>query len=93
MAAYLRFRQPGEITRVVATWRVSGLVGVTSILGSLCWFVAFALQHAAYVKALGQIELIFTFAGSYLVFRERSTLREISGIVLVLISILFIVLL
>ncbi len=93
MAAYLRFRQPGEITRVVKTWRVSGMVGLTSILGSLCWFVAFALQHAAYVKALGQIELIFTFAGSYLVFRERSTLREILGIVLVLVSILFIVLL
>ena len=93
MAVYLRLQQPGQIKRVIASWRVSGLVGITSVLGSLCWFVAFTLHNAAYVKALGQVELVFTFAGSYLVFGERSTLREIAGIVLVLVSVLFIVLL
>ena len=35
------------------------------------------LQNAAYVRAVGQIELIFTFAASYLVFKERSTKLEL----------------
>ena len=35
------------------------------------------LQNAAYVRALGQIELIFTFAITYLYFRERATVNEI----------------
>ena len=33
--------------------RVSGLVGLTSMLGSLGWFTAFTLQTAALVKGWG----------------------------------------
>jgi uncharacterized membrane protein len=52
------------------------------MLGSLGWFTAMTLQNAAYVRALGQIELVFTFAASVLFFREKSTVREIAGIVI-----------
>ncbi len=93
MLFYLHFRERDQIIKVLQSWRVSGLVGVTGILGSLGWFTAFALQNAAYVKALGQIELLFTFIGSYLVFGERSTAREILGILLVVASIILLVLL
>ena len=34
------------------------------------------LQNAAYVRALGQIELVFTFAITYLYFRERATGKD-----------------
>ena len=82
----------GEIGRVLASWRVSSLVGVTSMLGSLGWFTAFTLQNAAYVKAVGQIELVFTFLASYFVFKERSSVREIAGILLLVVSILVLIL-
>ena len=88
MIIWLAAREKGEIKRVIASWRVSSIVGVTSMLGSFGWFTAFALQNAAYVKALGQIELVFTFVGSYFIFKERSSRREIIGIVLVVLSIL-----
>lgn len=92
MALYLRLRQPGEITRVARHWRVTGLVGLTGMLGSLGWFAAFTLQNAAYVKALGQVELIFTFVASYFIFKERSSPRELVGIGLVFVSILLLIL-
>ncbi|MAM60729.1 DMT family transporter [Maritimibacter sp. UBA3975] len=92
MAAYLRAAQPGEITRVARRWRVTGLVGVTGMLGSLGWFVAFALQNAAYVRALGQIELVFSLLVSWLVFHDRSTRREVAGMALLLVSIVALVL-
>jgi len=92
MALWLLLTDRAEILRVLASWRVSILVGVTSMIGSLCWFMAFTLQNAAYVKALGQIELVFTFLGSYFVFHERSTLREVGGVGLVVGSILLLVL-
>jgi drug/metabolite transporter (DMT)-like permease len=76
MALWLLLRERGEITRVLANWRVAGLVGLTSMAGSLGWFTAFTLQNAAYVKALGQIELLFSFIASTLFFREKSTVRE-----------------
>ncbi len=92
MAAYLRAAQPGEITRVARRWRVTALVGVTGMLGSLGWFVAFALQNAAYVRALGQIELVFSLLVSWFVFRDRSTTREVAGMTLLLVSIVALIL-
>lgn len=80
MWIYLRLREPGELSRVFSAWRVTLWVGVTGMAGSLGWFTAMTLQNAAYVRALGQIELVFTFAASMLFFHERSTAREIAGI-------------
>jgi drug/metabolite transporter (DMT)-like permease len=83
MAGWLAWREPGEVTRVARAWRSTLLVGITGLLGSLGWFVAFSLMNSAYVRSLGQIELVFSLAVSVLVFRERVTGRELAGIVLI----------
>lgn len=92
MSIWLRWREPGEIMRVLRSWHVAALAGIAGVLGSLGWFMAFTLQNAAYVKALGQIELVFTFCASYFVFKERSTMRELLGIALIVGSIVVLVL-
>ena len=92
LGLWLLAREKGEVTRVVKSWRVSSLVGLTSMLGSLGWFTAFTLQTAAYVKALGQIELVFSFLASWLIFKERTTRREGIGVALLVASVLLIVL-
>ncbi|RVV98825.1 DMT family transporter [Mesobaculum littorinae] len=91
MAAYMRAREVGEIGRVLRAWRVSGLVGLTSMLGSFCWFTAFTLENAAHVNAVGQVELVFSVAASLIFFRETITRREAAGIVLLLASIVTLV--
>ena len=73
-------------------WRPALLVGISGGLASIGWFSAFTLQNATYVRALGQIELIFTFAVSLLVFREKVTTMETTGIVLITASIALILL-
>ena len=92
MALWLRLREPGELRRVARAWRRTTLVGVTGMLGSLGWFTAFALQNAAYVRAVGQVEIVFTLLISVLVFGERLLMREALGIALVVASLLIIVL-
>lgn len=92
LGIWLRWRSPGQITRTFHSWRQSGLVGLTSMVGSYCWFAAFTLQTAAYVYAVGQIEVIFGFVIGLLVFRETSTGREMAGIVLLTGSILGLIL-
>ena len=92
MAIWLGWREKGQITRVLKSWRISGLVGVAGGVASLGWFSAMTLQNAAYVKAVGQVELIFSFAVSVLIFRERSSGREVSGIILVSLGILLLLL-
>lgn len=88
---WLFWREPGEVTRIVAARRPAFWVGVTGLMGSLGWFVAFALQNAAYVRSVGQVELIFTVMVSTFVFRERPSLRELTGIALLAASIIGIV--
>jgi len=50
------------------------------------------MQNAAYVRALGQIELLFTFIATVLFFRERISRTEIMGIALVLAGIVILIL-
>ncbi len=92
MTLWLAWREPGEITRVWAAWRRTVLVGLTGSLGSLGWFTAFSLQNAAYVRALGQVEIVFTLLASALVFRERLAGCEAIGIALVVASLVVLVL-
>jgi len=86
MAFWLTISDRKEAYKTIILWRISGLVGIFGILGSYCWFMAFTLQNAAYVRAVGQIELVFTFIGSYFFFKEKHTKLEILGINLIIIS-------
>jgi len=92
MAVWIRVREPGELTRVFRSWRVASLVGVAGMIGSAGWFTAMTLENAAHVRAVGQVELVFTFIASYFFFRERSTLLEIAGILLIVAGIVILLL-
>ena len=92
MSIYLPIREPGEITKVLVNWRVAIWVGLTGMLGSVGWFTAMTLQNAAYVRALGQVELVFTFIASYFYFKEKTNKIEAMGIGLVVVGILLLLL-
>ena len=79
---WLMIFEKGQISSVVANWRVAATVGFAGWIASICWFTAFTLTNAAYVRALGQVELVFTFLVSVLFFREKVTRAEIGGAVL-----------
>ena len=87
MGLWLFVRDRKELAAVWAARRVAVWVGLMSMGGSFCWFFAFTLQNAAYVKALGQVELILSLLASILVFRETITRREIAGMALLGVSI------
>ncbi|MDI7862192.1 DMT family transporter [Rhizobiaceae bacterium n13] len=83
MLAWMVLRDRAEIGKVARSWRSSSLVGLAGVLGSACWFTAMTLQQVAYVRALGQIELVFTFAASVFLFRERINRLELAGCLLI----------
>jgi drug/metabolite transporter (DMT)-like permease len=92
MGAYLALREPGQLKAVIVHWRPSLSVGVAGALASIGWFSAFTLQNAAYVRALGQIELVFTIIVSAVIFREKIKAPEILGTVFIVTGILILVL-
>lgn len=87
MGFWLAWRQPGEVTRVVRAWRLTLPTALAGVVASGCWFTAMTLQQVAYVRALGQIELVFSTLSSVVWFKERISAREAAGIVLVGVSI------
>lgn len=87
MGAYLGVTDRAEFARVAASWRSSVWVGLAGASASACWFAAMTLVSAALVRALGQVELLFTFAASIWVLRERVRLREGLGALLVVVGI------
>ncbi len=93
MTLWLTWRERGQIGAVLRSWRVAGLVGLTSMAGSIAWFTAFTLQTVAYVNALGQVELVFSLIVGALVFGERISTREWQGLALLTASIGLLVLL
>ena len=92
MWAWLAWREPGQVGRVLAAHRVAKWVGISSMAGSFCWFTAYTLQTAALVNAVGQVELILSLGVSALVFGERPSRRELAGMALVGLSVIALIL-
>ena len=91
MTVWLWLRHREELFASFRTWRVSSLVGLAGALASMGWFTAMTIQNAAYVRALGQIELVFTFVSSRFLFREKTNVLELVGIALVIGGILLLI--
>ena len=92
MGIMIGLREPDQLKQVIRHWRPAALVGISGGLASIGWFSAFTLQNATYVRALGQIELVFTFIVTLLFFREKVSRIEIAGIALIIGAIILILL-
>jgi drug/metabolite transporter (DMT)-like permease len=92
MFAWMAWRERAEIGRIARAWKPSLFTGFVGASASFGWFAAMTLQQAAVVKALAQIELLFTFAAAILFFREKITSIETLGCVLIALGIVVLVL-
>ncbi len=92
MGLYIAVKERRTLVDVFVHWRWSLAVGVCGAAASMAWFTAFTLQNAAYVRAVGQIELVFTFIASVFFFRERTNRTELAGIALVIAGIVTLIL-
>ena len=83
MTAWLLWREPGQFRAILRVWRRAASVGLMSVIGSAGWFAAMTMQNAAYVRALGQVELIFTILIARFWLRERPSGRDLIGTALI----------
>lgn len=88
LGAWLIAKQPDVFRQIWPNRRIVTFIGLSSALGSLGWFTAFALQNASYVRAVGQIEGVFTMLISWLYFREKISRVELLGMVVMVAGVL-----
>lgn len=92
MGAWFVLFDRTQLMAVIKQWRRAMPIGLVGMACSVCWFTAFTLQNAAYVRALGQVELLFTIAASVFWFKERIARIELVAITLIVCAILLILL-
>lgn len=82
LGAWLALRDARVVVRVLKAWRMSLFAGLMGAAASAGWFTAFAMEPVAHVRTLGLIELVFSYAVSRRIFRERLGRVEIAGMAL-----------
>ena len=92
MGAWFWWKDRAQLFAVITAWRPALPIGIVGMACSVGWFTAFALQNAAYIRAVGQVELLCTLAVGWLWFKERVTWTEMAGIILISAAVMLIVL-
>ena len=90
--AYLLWREPQELKKAFTTWRSSMWVGTLSGCGSACWFTGFAIAPIAMVRAVGQVEMVFTLLFSRFYLKEVLKPGDVAGLALVVFGVLLVIL-
>jgi drug/metabolite transporter (DMT)-like permease len=92
LGGYLAVRDVEVVRRVIRAWRMSLFAGLMGAAASAGWFTGFAIAPAAHVRTLGLVELIFSYAVSRRLFRERLSALELGGMALLALGVAIITL-
>ncbi|CAM4216659.1 DMT family transporter [Vibrio agarivorans] len=84
ICSYIALKERDTLNEMRKKPKLIVMTSLTSVLGSLGWFSAMALQAVPYVKTLGQIEIVFMALISYFWLKQK--LKRNEGIALCLIA-------
>ena len=82
ISIYLFIFERSEFKKFKDNKLESCLAGLAGFLATLSWFFAFTFIQASFVRALGQVEIFFSFISSKYIFKEKITAIEIIGIII-----------
>jgi drug/metabolite transporter (DMT)-like permease len=92
LSAYLLLRSPRTMVAIVRAWRPSMFAGFMGAFASQFWFLAFALATAASVRTLALIEVLFAQFVARFALGQRTSAREVIGMVLVVAGVVLLIL-
>jgi drug/metabolite transporter (DMT)-like permease len=87
LSGWIGWREPASFRAVPLHWRRMLVIGSAGFTASLGWFWAFSLTLVAYVKAVGQIEALIAVALGIRLMGERELIRQLPGILIVMLGI------
>ncbi len=87
LTLYLIFFEKSEFKKLYNDKYECILTGIAGLLASLSWFYAFTLIQSSFVRAVGQIELLFSYFSSRYMFKEKISFTEIIGIIIFVIGV------
>lgn len=91
LVGYLACREKSTLQKLLAHPKLALLTSLFSFLGSFGWFNAMSLNHVAFVKTLGQVEIFLILMISYFIFKERLKWQDFIGLLLVVVAAVLVV--
>jgi len=77
---------------LIENYRRFLVTSLSSFVGSICWYGAYAIGNVIHVKTVGQLEIIASMIVSKFYLKEKNSIKENLGIILIISAILLIVL-
>ncbi|PAY02623.1 multidrug transporter [Pseudoalteromonas sp. HM-SA03] len=92
LSMYLTMREPHSWRVLWQRRKLTLAISVSSCIGSIGWFSAMSLEHVAYVKTLGQIEVFFTLLISFMWLKAPVKKRDSMGLLLIAVAAILVML-
>jgi len=90
LGGWMAARDLASVVRVLRAWRASLLAGFMGAAASAGWLTAFAIEPVVHVRTLGLVELVFSYAVSRRLFREKLSKRELGGMALLALGVMLV---
>lgn len=84
LLVWLGLRDRKALMGSFRVWRTSLLAGALGAFASACWFTGFSLTSAANVRTLALVELPLAVIVSRVMFGQRTTLRQMLGMAIIM---------
>jgi len=92
LLGYLLLKEPHTLSKLWQYKSTTVAISIFSCVGSIGWFSAMSLQHVAYVKTLGQIEVFFTILIAVLWLKQPLKKRDSAGLLLIAVAAILVML-
>ncbi len=86
LVSYIAVKSRSTFVALKNNAKMTLVTSVISCFGTICWFSAVSLHHVAYVKTLGQVEVLLTMLLAIFWLKNRVQRHEVIGLLLIAVA-------
>ena len=86
LVSYIAVKNRSTFAALKNNAKMTLVTSVISCFGTICWFSAVSLQHVAYVKTLGQVEVLLTMLLATFWLKNKVQKHEVIGLLLIAVA-------
>ena len=83
LVSYIAVKNRSTFIALKNNVKMTLATSIISCFGTICWFSAVSLHHVAYVKTLGQVEVLLTMLVAIFWLKNKVQKHEILGLLLI----------
>jgi drug/metabolite transporter (DMT)-like permease len=86
LVSYISVKNKKTFVALKNNVKITLATSIISCFGTICWFSAVSLHHVAYVKTLGQVEVLLTMLVATIWLKNKVHKHEVIGLLLIAVA-------